>query len=119
MTDIEIYEHSEAFVGEEGDLVFNHTKIIIKATEDDFFYARVPHRLKLPPDIDLDALDLTKIPIDSIWPKFNPKLTQAPEPVPENSYLKQPSLLSYGDTTVSLRLDEQILNEAEVCEILK
>lgn len=116
---MEMYEHSEAFVEEEGDLVFDHTKIILKKTEDDFYYARVPYRLQRLPDIDFGTLHLTQIPVDNIWPKFDKKLTQAPEPVPENSYVKQQSLLSYGDTDASLRLDEQIRSEAEICEILK
>ncbi|PSR75071.1 hypothetical protein BD289DRAFT_464087 [Coniella lustricola] len=87
---MEIYNQSEAFVDEEGDLVFDYTKVILKASEDEFFFARIPHRLKTPPDIDFGAHDLTKIPVDD------------------------PNLLCYGDTNASFKLAEQILNEAEV-----
>lgn len=117
---MEICEQNEAFIEEDGDLVFDHTKIIVKGKEDEYFYARVQHRhVDRPSDIDLSALDLIKIPIDNVWPKLSPNLTQAPTPLPNNSYLKQPSLLYYGDTNASLRFDEQILNEAKVCEVLK
>lgn len=116
---MEICEQTEAFVEEKGDLVFDHTKIIVKGTEDEYFYARIRRRLNSSSNIDLRALDLVKIPVDNIWPKLSPNLTQVPTPLPKNSYLKQPSLIYYGDTDTSLRIDEQILNEATVCEILK
>jgi hypothetical protein len=63
-------------------------------------------------------MDLIQIPIDDIWPVYHPKFTQAPNPLPPNSYVKQPSLLYYGDTAASFKLSSQLLNEAEACEIL-
>ncbi len=33
--------------------------------------------------------------------------------------MKQPSLLHYGDTAASLHLNTQLLNEVEICEILR
>lgn len=122
---MEICEQSQAFVEKGGDLVFDHTKIIVKGEEEDeYFYARVPHRLGRRSsgmlDVDLGALDLVRIPTDNVWPKLSPDLTQAPHtPPPENSYLKQPSLLYYGDSDASLGFDEHLLDEAKVCEILK
>lgn len=77
------------------------------------------YRLKSPFDIDLNALDLHKIPLNHVWPVFDPRFAQAPDPVPENLYLKQPSLLTYGDTDASLRFDQLILHEAKICEILR
>lgn len=116
---MKICEDSEAFVEAGGDLVFDHTKIILQNTNDEYYYARVPHRLNDSSNIDLRTLDLVPIPVDNIWPKANPDWTQVPEPLPDNVYLKQPSLMDYGESDASLRLDEHILNEAEVCEILK
>lgn len=116
---MEICEKGEAFVEESGDLVFDHTKIIVRAKNDELFYARVPQRQNRCSDIDLGSLDLVKIPVDHVWPEYDQKFTKAPEPLPENTYIKEPSLLSYGDTEASLRLDQQVSNEAEACEILR
>lgn len=114
---MEICESSEAFVEEDGDLVFSHTKIILRR-QDRYFYATTNRRLQ-PSAIELDGLELLEIPVHSVWPKFHPEFTLAPEPIPPDCYVKQPSLLHYGDTTASLNLGDQLLNEAGVCEILR
>jgi serine/threonine protein kinase len=66
----------------------------------------------------LAGLELTTIPTDSVWPPFNSKFVKAPQPLPENSLIKRPSLLAFGDGPASCNLTEQVLTEVEICEIL-
>jgi len=51
---------------------------------------------------------------------MNPQFTRAPDPLPENTYLKQPSLLEYN---VSTRTAENyfclVLTEVEACQVLR
>lgn len=46
------------------------------------------------------------------------RFTRAPDPLPPNTYLKQPSLLQYGDTYATLEPSCQVLTEVEACEVL-
>ena len=62
---------------------------------------------------------MSKIPAESVWPPMDPRFTRTPDPLPPNTYLKQPSLLDYGDTCASLEPSCQILTEVEACEILR
>ncbi|KAI4863258.1 serine/threonine kinase [Hypoxylon rubiginosum] len=116
---MEICEQSEAFVEKDGDLVFEHTKIILRRQEDEYFYATTEQRLSTSSKIDVNSLHLINIPTDNIWPTFDTKLTRAPDPLPPNSYVKQPSFLYYDDAVASSELSGLLLNEAEVCETLR
>ncbi|KAI1767734.1 serine/threonine kinase [Hypoxylon sp. FL1150] len=115
---MKICEQSEAFVEKDGDLVFQNTKIIFQQ-QDEYFYATTKQRLSASSKIDANNLHLINIPTDNIWPRFDTRFTRAPDPLPPNSYVKQPSLLHYGDTVASLKLSELLLNEAEICETLR
>jgi hypothetical protein len=100
------------------DLVFDNTKAILKRG-DEYFYTTTKRHLCASSGIDLNGLELFKIPVDSIWTKFDPSFTRASEPLPHNCYVKQPRLLHYGYTAVSLILGNQLLSEAEAFEILR
>lgn len=113
---MEICEQSEAFVQQNGELVFDHTKLILRRG-DDYFYARTNQRQTSA--IDVSLLETSKIPAENVWPPMDPQFTEAPDPLPPNSYLKQPSLLYYGDTHATLEDSRQILTEVEACEILR
>ncbi|KAL2128916.1 hypothetical protein VTI74DRAFT_8477 [Chaetomium olivicolor] len=96
-------ETAEAFVDKDGDLAFDHTKIILRRNED-----------------GADDVELTEIPADNVWPVFDPasKLSRAPQPLPTKAYVKRQSLLDFGDTPAPGRLGEQVLTEAEICDLL-
>jgi serine/threonine protein kinase len=68
---------------------------------------------------DLLELDLVPIPTSQVWPPFPRQFTRAPEPLPQDCYMKRLSLLYYGDTEASTELSSLVLNEAEFCEILR
>jgi serine/threonine protein kinase len=115
---MEVCEQNEAFVEQDGDLAFSHTKIILR--EGDQYYYAITSRRYLPTsEVDLLELDPVPIPASQIWPPFPTHFARAPEPLPQDCYVKRPSLLYYGDTEASTELSSLLLNEAEVCEILR
>ena len=95
---MQVVEQSEAFVQIDGELEFHCTKIILKNSKDEYFYTTTSQRLIDPSSINLEGLNLVPIPADDVWPNFSAHFTSAPEPLPPSSYVKQPSLLHYGDT---------------------
>jgi serine/threonine protein kinase len=115
---MEVCEQNEAWVERDGDWVFSHTKIILKK-DDQYFVATSMHRYRSAADVNLADLDLISIPASKIWPQYPEHFKRAPTPIPENCYVKRPSLLYYGDTEASTRLSEHILHEAQICEILQ
>lgn len=115
---MEICEQSEAFVEQDGDLVFDHTKLILRR-DSDYFYARTNWRASSRSTVDISQLKISKIPTENVWPLMNPRYTPSPDPLPPNSYIKQPSLLYYGDTPASVEQGRQVLAEVEACEVLR
>ncbi|KAF2800191.1 serine/threonine-protein kinase-like protein [Melanomma pulvis-pyrius CBS 109.77] len=115
---MEICEQNEAFIVEDGDLKFSHTKIICKVGNQ-YFYAVTDRRYRLIADIDPVALTRILIPAPHIWPLFPIGFTQAPDPLPHNCHIKRPALIHYGDTEASTNIGCLLSNEAEVCEILR
>ncbi|KAL5345644.1 hypothetical protein ACLOAV_009398 [Pseudogymnoascus australis] len=116
---MEVCEQNEAFAEEDGDLVFHHTKIILRQHDNQYFYALSKQRYSSATEIDPASLELIPIPVSQIFPPFPETYTRAPQPLPQNCYVKRPSLLHYGDTDASTKLSSLILNEARACEILR
>lgn len=115
---MEVCEQNEAFAEEDGDLAFHHTKIILRDGSQ-YFYALTLRRYSSATEIDPADLELIPIPASQIWPPFPENYTRAPEPLPQNCYVKRPSLLHCGDTDASTKLGTLILDEAKACEILR
>ncbi|OBT48775.1 hypothetical protein VE00_00728 [Pseudogymnoascus sp. WSF 3629] len=101
------------------DIAFHHTKIILRDGESHYFYALAEQRYSSASEINPADLELIPIPTSQIWPLFPETYTRAPSPLPQNSYVKRPSLLFYGDTDASTELSTLILDEAKACEILR
>ncbi|OAA63287.1 Protein kinase-like domain protein [Niveomyces insectorum RCEF 264] len=114
---MEILENNEAFVLKDGDLVFDHTKLILRSGSD-FFLGRSPLRND-PCTINVENLDLQRIPTESIWPAMEARYTKAPEPPPPECFIKRPSLMYFGDTPAASKPAQQLLDELEACEILR
>jgi len=115
---MEICESGEAFIDSGEDFVYSHSKVIVKEGKQ-YYYAHTPRRLRSIPNIDLSTLELHPIPTTKLWPKYLSQFSQAPHPLPSNTFVKRPSLLDYGDTPASSDLGSLILSEARVCEIMK
>ncbi|KAL3428265.1 serine/threonine-protein kinase [Phlyctema vagabunda] len=115
---MEVCQQNEAFVEEDGDLVFSHTKVILREGSQ-YHYAITNRRYRSTSEVDLRELDLVPIPASQIWPPCPKHLTRAPEPLPRDCYVKRPNLLYYSYTEASTELGRLLLHEAEVCEILQ
>jgi serine/threonine protein kinase len=116
---MEIYEKGEIFVEKDGDYVFDHTKIIFHGDNDEFYYAKTNQRILGSSQVDIDGLDLNRIPADHVWPLAEPTFTRAPNPLPSDCYLKRPSLLYYEDAPDRSDYGRLILSEVEACEVFR
>ncbi|KAF1346335.1 hypothetical protein EJ07DRAFT_144752 [Lizonia empirigonia] len=116
---MEIYEKGEIFVEKDGEYVFDHSKIIIHGDNDEFYYAKIDKSIFGSPQIDIDGLNMNRIPADHVWPLAEPIFTRAPNPLPSGCYLKRPSLLYYEGASDSSDYSRQILSEVEACEVFR
>ena len=115
---MEVLEQSSIWKDVGDDMQFDHTKIILREG-DDYFYARSPARYRPQDKIDPDQLEKHPIPSAHIWPSFPEDLTRALDPLPDDFYVKVPSLIDYADDDdESFRPRELLLAEARICEIL-
>ncbi|KAF8241356.1 hypothetical protein K440DRAFT_608496 [Wilcoxina mikolae CBS 423.85] len=118
----QMLEKAEAFAPKDDDFEYLHTKVIFTDGHG-FFYACTQLRLD---ELDHDSLYLpelqntaTIIPAD-VWPLCPKGSTLAPEPIPNDCYVKRPSLLDFGDgQDDSKTIRELILHEVQVCETLR
>jgi serine/threonine protein kinase len=112
---MEIYEQSEIFIEKNGDYVFDHTKLILKENEQ-YFHATIKNRLC--PSLVIDVNKIQPVPIRDFWPPFDRSLTRVPKPQSNKYFIKRPSLLYYTDEEAQ-DLSKQILDEANICEIIR
>lgn len=117
--DMEIYQRGQAFVEKDGDLEFAFTKLIIRGPNHQYFYATAKDHIGTFSPVDTSQLEMVPIPLENIWPLFSDDFSQAMELSPSKYYIKEPNLLSYGDSPATLQSSNEILNEVLVCEILK
>lgn len=68
-----------------------------------------------------DFTNDTIIPVAAYSPPFSSEFTQAPNPLPPNSYVKRPRLISYDRMEESRpnRIADSLLQEVGFCEILR
>jgi len=113
---MEICERGQVFAQEHGDLVFSHCKFILREGNQ-YYYAITSHCYDLDSKVDLHELNPVPIPASQLWPPFPTQFGQAPEPLPQDCFVKRPSLLDY--TEDSNHVGSLLLSEAEDCEILR
>lgn len=116
---MEICEKGEMYMEKGDDVVFDHTKIILRGVDGEYFYAKIKQRIFRNPEIDISGLVTTRIPGERIWPLADPAFTRAPDSLPSPSYLKRPKLLYYEDNLTDLDYGQNILTELEACETLR
>ncbi|KAI1119886.1 kinase-like domain-containing protein [Nemania abortiva] len=116
---MEICDMNDAYSAEDGNWGFDHTVIILRKSEDEYFYAKSSQRIFSDNEVDIDALDTVAIPAEHIWPLADPKFTRAPNPLPKSCYLKQKRLICYEDGPYAHEYGDTILAEAEACEVLR
>ncbi|GAB1311968.1 hypothetical protein MFIFM68171_02178 [Madurella fahalii] len=90
-------------------LVFDHIRVIVRQGSR-YFFARQQDRYA---PIDATQLDLEEIPDTFLYAQVPAGWTRAPDLLPADSYIKQPNLLEYGETSNCCTV---LLQEAEIYE---
>ncbi|KAI0117924.1 kinase-like domain-containing protein [Nemania sp. FL0031] len=116
---MEIYEMNDAYLEACEDPTFDHTKIIFRKGDNEYFYAKSSQRIFRDEDVDVDTLETIKIPVEHIWPLADPEFTRAPEPLPETCYIKRQNLINYEAGPNAHKYGEPILTEIKACEVLR
>ncbi|KAJ3578819.1 hypothetical protein NPX13_g1742 [Xylaria arbuscula] len=99
------------------DVVFHHTKIILKK-DSEFYYASLNERIK-EEDIDVCQLKCKRIPDHHIYADAPDNFLRAPNPLPSDVYVKTPMLIGYNDTFTASDIPSLTLSEIRILEVLK
>jgi serine/threonine protein kinase len=113
---MEVQTQSEAFEEKDGDWVSSHTKVILRKGSE-FYYAVTSRRQSA--NFDPNQLECVRIPDEDIYPAATTNFLRAPDPLPSNVYIKTPSLLAYESSPTPINFAHQILQEIQMCEILR
>ena len=111
-----ILEKGECWIDVDGEFKYSITNIIY-TLENKTYLATSTIR----PISSLKIEDLEnpiEIPLSAYCPICPSKLTLAPDSLPQNIYIKRPSLLSFSSNSSS-DISRRVLKEVEICEQLK
>jgi Protein kinase domain len=116
---MEITNLSSTYQKIDGEFRFyRHTLILQK--DDRFFFAHTYKEFQRIYQINTDELDVYPIPLEAVYPLFSPNFTLAPDPTPQDCYVKHPDFLEYRpDAPVGRRPCDYVVEELLICEILK
>jgi hypothetical protein len=115
---LHLIEHNKEFKqDEDGEYIFNRTLLFLRQG-DSFFHATTDKRGRALQGLELEALERRPIPRPDFCPEFKRGLTRIVVPPSPDVYVKRPSLISW-DPKDSGSIAALVLQEAEVCEILK
>ena len=116
---MKVIECSRAYREDGDDWTFDHYSIVLSQGTE-MFKAQSQLEFTISLDIEVEQLDCPLIPIpkEDIWPPFTEHLTLAPHPLPNNTFLKKPSLIGFDPETGSKPRDILLL-EAHICEMLR
>ncbi|KAL2128420.1 hypothetical protein VTI74DRAFT_9206 [Chaetomium olivicolor] len=119
---IDVLEMNEAFEEVDGSFMFTGTLIVYK-TGGDLHHAVSEARYSSPSEVKLEHLNNdVLIPVSAYSPLFPSSFTRAPDPPPQNCYIKKPRLISYDRIRQGSQpnhIAESVLLEAAACEFLK
>ena len=112
---MKVLQCAQAYREDEDELIFDHYLIIL-SQDTDLFIAR--SHSKVTVDQDIEALDcpLTLVPKANLYPPYTNDLMLAPDPLPNDTFLKTPSLFKLDETDPMLC--DIVLHEARICELL-
>ncbi|KAJ2894094.1 uncharacterized protein MKZ38_007933 [Zalerion maritima] len=119
---VEVLEMNEAFEEVDGCFRFTGTLVVYRL-HGDVYHAVSKARYSSRSELKAEHLinDIV-IPTSAYHPPFSSEFTRAPDPLPYNSYVKRPRLISYDRIRRGSRpnhIADSVLMEVEVCEILK
>ncbi|KAG6190951.1 hypothetical protein E4U10_004582 [Claviceps purpurea] len=117
---MEIRSQLEFYHEVDGKLVFNKTVMVIRGKDDEFFWATTKLRLSETSTLDLEKLDKIAVNLDTVRPLYSARLLRAPTPIPQDSYIKESSLMDYKENlTEESIITKLILHEIEALELLR
>ncbi|KAG6023046.1 hypothetical protein E4U19_004589 [Claviceps sp. Clav32 group G5] len=116
---MEIQTACEVYNTSGDEPVFHHTEIVIRGKDGQFFLATIELDKTAAYTIDLEKLNKFAVDTDTVWPPYSARLLRAPTPVPQDSYIKEPSLLDYDRTPNAEPLSNLVLHEIEAHELLR
>lgn len=118
---IDVLEMNESFEEIDGCFKFAATLLVYR-TNNEVHHAVLKARYSSPSDVIAEHLENDiRIPISAYCPPFSSRFTRAPDPLPKDSYIKKPSLISYDRIRQGPRpnsIAESVLIEADICELL-
>lgn len=105
-----------------GEFKFAGTLVVYQQGNDIYHALSTARSSALVEPITEHLTDKRLIPIAAYCPLFSSALTRAPEPLPRNTYVKRPSLISYDrfqQGPLPNGIADDILAEVRICEILQ
>jgi serine/threonine protein kinase len=120
-TCLDILEINEAY--EEVNGVFQSITLVVYRDGNNTYHATSKARVSVPPKLNIN--DLTNkilIPAAAYRPPFPSNFTCAPNPLPSDTYVKRPSLISYDRVCQGpqpARIANDLLAEVRICELMK
>ncbi|KAG6229008.1 hypothetical protein E4U25_007501 [Claviceps purpurea] len=104
----------------DGKYVFNKTVMVLRGKDNEFFWATTKLKSREISTLDLEKLDKIAVNLDTVRPLYSARLLRAPTPVPQDSYIKEPSLMDYKENlTEESIITKLILHEIEALELLR
>lgn len=127
ITRLEVLQTSEAYEEDGGEYKFAGT-VVVYRDGGDVYHAVSKARMTASTEHILELItSKTPIPTAAYRPRFPPTFTRAPDPLPPDTYVKRPSLVSYdrvrqsagpSSSSSSSSIAEGLLAEARVYELL-
>ncbi|KAI1111698.1 kinase-like domain-containing protein [Nemania sp. NC0429] len=111
---MEVLVHHEVWTDTEDDLVYDHIEVLLRQGSRYYIGSQKDRHAPIQPE---NITIVAELPDSYIYAPFPAGLTLAPDPLPENVYLKRPDILaSYGATDNCCTI---LIQEAHLYEKLR
>ncbi|KAK1584997.1 uncharacterized protein LY79DRAFT_519635 [Colletotrichum navitas] len=121
-TCVEILDTTEAFKEDDGEYKFAGTLIVYRDSKD-IYHGVSKDRGLVASELSISQLtNKIQIPATAYSPTFPPTYTQAPDPLPPNTYVKKPSFLSYDrihQGTLPNNIADNVLAKIQTYKLLE
>ena len=119
---MELLEMNEIVEECDGQFQYADTLIVYRA-DSNIYHAALKGRSSSPTNIKQEDLrNIVQIPVSAYCPRYTSDVSKAPDPIPEDCFLKKPRLISYDRVYKGPQpnsIAESVLAEARVCERLR
>lgn len=118
---MDVLEANEAIEETDGRFNFAGT-LVVYQVNNEVYHAVLKTRYSSPSDVRPELLEkVIRIPKSAFSHPFSTKFARAPEPLPVNSYVKKPPLISHDRICQGPQpnsIADSVIMEAEICELL-